>query len=126
MNAARDVLVCCVAMLCLGLLIGCGKSVDEEQPVSEVRVQADKMSTDDLRATALRYKEAIVAKQSEVNKLAAKLKELPVAEALGKEAQGLKTDMANLENSVRALTERFQIYLGKLKEKGGDASGLEL
>jgi len=70
------------------------------------------------------YKKAIVAKEGDVEKLAAQLKEIPVAEMLGEEAKGVKADMEKLQQSVSALQERFQIYYDTLKEKGGDVSGL--
>lgn len=108
------------------VIIGCGKKADENKPISEVKAEAEKMSAADLRTTAISYKEAIEAKGKEVEKLAAKLKEIPVAEILGKEAKALKTEMDNINKSVSALKERLQIYLDKLKEKGGDLSGLQI
>jgi len=70
------------------------------------------------------YKKAIEAKEGDVEKLAAKLKDIPVTEMLGEKAKSLKVDMERLQQSVSALQERFQIYYDKLKEKGGDVSGL--
>jgi hypothetical protein len=84
------------------------------------------MSVDSLKAAALKYKEAILAKQGDLEKLAAKIKEIPITEALGQEAKTLKTDFQNLETSVKALKVRFQVYYDTLKEKGGDLSGLAL
>jgi len=82
------------------------------------------MSVENLRAMALKYKEAILAKQTEIQKVADKLKEIPVADALGQEAKQLKTDLQNLETSLKALKDRFQVYYDTLKTKGGDLSGL--
>jgi len=45
---------------------------------------------------------------------------------LGDEAKELKTEIEALNKSVSALKERFQVYYDKLKEKGGNLSGLEL
>jgi hypothetical protein len=114
----------CLLGVCLLVIAGCGKKADENKPISEVKAEAEKMSAADLRTTAMSYKEAVEAKGKEVEKLAAKLKEIPVAEMLGKEAKALKTEMDNISKSVGALKERLQIYLDKLKEKGGDLSGL--
>jgi predicted nucleic acid-binding Zn-ribbon protein len=82
------------------------------------------MSVEKLRSMALTYKDAITAKKDEIAKVADKLKEIPVAKMLGDEAKGLKTDIDSLAKSVSALKERFQVYYDKLKEKGGDLSGL--
>jgi hypothetical protein len=116
----------CLLGVCLLVIIGCSKKADENKPISEVKAEAEKMSAADLRTTAMSYKGAIEAKGKEVEKLAAKLKEIPVADVLGKEAKALKTEMDNINKSVSALKERFQIYLDKLKEKGGDLSGLQI
>jgi endonuclease I len=101
-------------------------AVDTEKPVSEVQAQAQTMSVDSLRATALKYKDVIVAKQAELQKLTAKIKEIPIADALSQETKTLKTDLQNLQTSVSALKERFGVYYDTLKKKGGDLSNLTL
>lgn len=136
--------VSCLLIFSLFLAVGCGKKPEEgtppstpapqtqavgvniEKPVPEVQAEAKTMSVDSLKATALKYKEAILAKQGEVEKLAAKIKEIPITEALGQEAKTLKTDLQNVETSLKALKDRFQVYYDTLKEKGGDVSGLTL
>jgi len=106
---------------------GCGsKKADEKKPLSEVKAEAEKMDVGQLRNMAMTYKEAIVAKEADVDKVAAKLKEIPIAKMVGDETKQLKTDIDNLTKSISALKERFEIYYQKLKEKGGDLSGLEL
>jgi hypothetical protein len=82
------------------------------------------MSVADLRAIAVQYKQAISLKQEDLQKLLAQVKEIPIAEALSEKAKTLKTEVQKIESTVKALTERFQIYYNKLKEKGGDLSGL--
>ena len=126
MKATSNIILCLFLAVCLLTAVGCGKKADENKPISEVKTEAETMSTDDLRAAAISYKEAITAKNEEVEKIAAKLKDIPVAEMLGEEAKGLKADMENLKNSVSALQERFSIYYDKIKEKGADLSGLEI
>ncbi|HEV56504.1 MAG TPA: hypothetical protein ENN87_03280 [Phycisphaerales bacterium] len=115
-----------------GLFSGCGSksdtpaSVDETKPIAEVKAEAEKMSVEQLKATAQSYRQAIVAKQAELEKVAAKLKDIPITDALGEEARAIKTELESLNTSVAALTERFQVYLDKLKELGADVSGLDL
>jgi molecular chaperone GrpE (heat shock protein) len=125
MKNVKNAVLFCLIGLCLFAILGCGKKADESKPISEVKAEADKMDTKGLRAMAMEYKEAITAKKSEVDKLAAKIKEIPVGDMLGQEAKDLKADLENLEKSVTALQERFQVYYDKLKEKGGDLTGLE-
>ena len=113
-------------VLCSLVLLGCSQKADENKPISEVKAEAEKMDTNQLRSMAMSYKEAIVAKKGEVEKLAAKLKEIPVTEMLGAEAKEIKSEIDNLNKSVSALKERFEVYYDKLKEKSGDTSGLEI
>ena len=126
MENARNVTLCCLLALCSLGLSGCGKKADENKPISEVQAEAEKMDLDALRSMAMAYKDAITAKKADIEKITAKLKDIPVAQMLGEEAKALKSDIENLNKSISALTERFQIYYNKLKEKGGDLSGLKM
>ncbi len=125
MKTVRNVTFC-LLVVCFLALVGCGKKADESKPLNEVKAEAEKMSVEKLRSMALTYKDAIMAKKGEVDKVAGKLKDIPVAKMLGDEARELKTEIEALNKSVSALKERFQVYYDKLKEKGGDSSGLEL
>ena len=84
------------------------------------------MDNKELMAAAEKYKNALVAKKGELEKIAGKLKEIPVTEMMGEKAKSLKADIESLSQSVDALTERFDIYYEKLKEKGGDVSSLQM
>jgi predicted small lipoprotein YifL len=126
MKTGRNMVVWLLLLAILPTLIGCGKKADESKPMSEVKAEAEKMSADDLRANAMAYKKAIAAKKGEVEKLAAQLKEIAPTEMVGEKATKLKADTEKLQKSIAALQERFKVYYDKLKEKGGDLSGLEL
>ena len=121
-----------VAVLCVMFLAaGCeqkggSSAVDETKPLSEVKAEAEKMDVEKLKATALKYKEAILAKESDVRKLMDQLKEIPLAQQIGDEAKTLQVDIENLNKSVTALRDRFQVYYDKLKELKADVTGLEL
>ena len=126
MKIVRNAVLCCLIALCLFAILGCGKKADENKPISEVKAEAEKMDTDGLRAMAMAYQKAIAAKNSEVEKLATKLKDIPATELLGNEAKELKADIENINQSLSALTERFEVYYQNLKDKGGDLSGLQV
>jgi len=126
MRTVKAITICALFALCPLMLSGCGSKADESKPISEVKAEAEKMDTSQLRAKAEAYKNAIMAKKGEVEKVTAKLKEIPVTELLGEKAKNLKSDIENLNKSVNALKERFEVYYQKLKEKGGNLSGLEL
>jgi len=105
---------------------GCGKKADETKPVSDVKDEAEKMDAAKLRKMAAVYKEAILDKKGDIEKVAAQLKAIPATKMLGDEAKELKGEIDELNTSVKALKQRFQIYYDKLKEKGGDTSGLQI
>ncbi len=118
-----SVVLIAVVMLVPG---GCGSKADENKPMSDVKAEAETMSVEKLKATALSYKKAIEAKKPELEKITAKLKEIPLTEDLSKEAKSLKSDIEELNKSVQALKERFGVYYGKLKELKADVSDLSL
>jgi hypothetical protein len=99
-------------------------TADVEKPLTEVQAQAQTMSVTDLRSTAVQYQQAISAKQVDLQKVWAQVKEIPITEALGDKAKTLKTEAEKITSTIKALTDRFQVYYNKLKEKGGDLSGL--
>ena len=118
--------LCGVLAICVLAFCGCGKKADESKLLSEAKAEAEKMDVAKLKAMAREYKEAVLAKQEDIAKIAAQLKEIPLAKKLGEEAKGLKADIDGLNKSVSALKSRLEVYYNKLKEKGGDVSGLSL
>ena len=118
-----------VLVICSFVLWGCGGSgggADENKPLSEVKSEAATMDVSQLRDMAVKYKDAITAKSGELDVIVAKLKEIPLTEALGDEAKNLKAEVDELSKSISALKERFSVYYDKLKELKGDLSGLEI
>ncbi len=122
----------CVALYCLLAVLvvatgSCGgKKADENKPLSEVKAEAQKMEADDLRESAMAYKDAILAKRNEISKLADDLKDVPLTEIVGDEAKDLKQEIETLTRSTQALKERFDIYFARLKDQNGDLAHLEL
>jgi len=84
------------------------------------------MDASQLRSMAESYKQAILAKKPEIDKMMEKLKQIPVDKIMSDEAKGIREQMDTLNKSIAALKERLNIYINKLKEKGGDISGLEI
>ena len=107
-------------------MCGCGKKAEENKPIDEVKAEAEQMSVEKLRSMAMTYKDAIMANKGEVEKLASILKDIPLTKATSDEAKELKADIDGLNKSISALRERFGVYYEKLKEKGGDLSGLKI
>ncbi len=156
MNARTYVMLSCLVALAGAVLVGCAKKTDQrppaaktgadqspstpqaspavsaevaadlEKPVPEVQTQAQTMSVADLRATALQYVQTISVKKEDLQKVLAQVKEIPLAEALSEKAKTLKAEVQKIQTSVKDPTDRFQVYYNKLKEKGGDLSGLTI
>jgi uncharacterized coiled-coil DUF342 family protein len=129
MKTSKNAALWSLLVLCSLVVLGCGQGgqeADETKPMSEVKAEAEKMDNNELRTAAMSYKEAITAQKGELEKIVAKLKEVPVAEMMGEEAKALKAEIGDLNKSVMALRERFDVYYEKLKAKGGDTSGLEI
>ena len=111
------------------VLVGCGKGgggVDENKPVSEVKAEAARMDVEQLKKMAAKYKDAILAKQKDVEAITKKLAEIPLTKKLGTEAQGLTADIKDLTTTINSLKERFGVYYDKLKEMKADVSELTL
>jgi hypothetical protein len=130
MKVVINVTLCSLLVLCVLAVSGCGdegsQEIDPTKPISQVQAEAENMSTSALRTMAMKYKEAIAEKKGYIEQVTAKLKGIPSAEMTGEVALELKSDLRNLERSVAALKERFNIYYEKLKAAGGDLSGLEI
>ena len=123
MGTRPFILLCLLAVFAL-VVIGCGKKTDEKKTVSQVQAEASKMSVDQLRAAALECKNALMAKKSELSKLEEKVKMLTPDKIIGSEGQKLTTDIQSAGKSIADLSGRLKVYVDKIKEKGGDVSGL--
>jgi hypothetical protein len=121
MNIVRNATLWSLLVLVSLAVLGCGKK-DEDKPVSEVKTEAEQMNKDELRAEAMKCKEAITAKKGELEKVMAKLKVLPVTEIRDKDAKRLE----DLNKSISALQKHFDVYYQELRKKGGDTSGLQI
>ncbi len=124
-------IICTAVFIALGLY-GCkgrtstSAGVDENKPISDVQAEADKMNVEQLKAMAMKYKDAITTKKDEFGKSMENLQAIPATEKLGKEATGATQDSEALINSIKALQARFQVYYDKLKAQGGDVSQLKI
>ena len=121
MKNVRNVTLWSLLVLVSLAVLGCGKK-DEDKPVSEVKTEAKQMSTDELRAEAMKCKEAITAKKGELEEVMAKLKVLPITEISDKDAKRIE----DLHRSISALQKHFDVYYQELRKKGEDISDLKM
>ena len=112
--------------ICTVVLVGCGGGADEEKSVDSIKTEIEGMDVAKLTAMAEKYKDAIVAKKSDVEAVMTKIKAIPVTELMGDEVKQLKSEIDELTKSIGALKERFNLYYNKIKADGGDVSGLNI
>ena len=98
--------------------------IDLEKTVADLKAEAAQMDIENLKEVAAKYKEALTGKETELKALVDKLSAVPLTEKLGKEAQGLTTEIKTLTDGVAALQERFQVYVDALTAKGADVKAL--
>jgi len=136
MKTARKATLLSLLVVCCLVVFGCGKKeeaggdtstntgTDQSQAISKAKTDAEKMDVEQLRAAALECTTAAEAKAAEIGKVAQNL-----IKALGTDdadkRKELNAQMQKLRKSEEALYEQLKIYVDKLKEKGGDLSGLE-
>jgi uncharacterized coiled-coil DUF342 family protein len=115
-----------IAVFSMIIILGCDKKADENKPLDEVKAEAAEMDVEDLREMALEYKETIYANLEEIGKIKNKIKEIPLKEMFGDQAQELKQELEPIIKSINELKKRFWVYYSELKKKSADLSGLEL
>ena len=99
-------------------LAGCGgKTADTTTPVEQVKAEAQKMDTQAIQKTVDAYKAAIAAKEAELQQVAGKVKTIPVAEMLGDKAKELKAQNDQIQSTIKALSDRLQVYVDTLAAK---------
>ena len=106
-----------VAVLVLGFT-GCGKKgVDTSKSTAEVKAEAPTLSVDQLKAKVETYTKAIAGKETEVNTVMAKMKELDITKMASEEGKKLKTEVDQITTSLKTLQEHLKIYKDALDEK---------
>jgi hypothetical protein len=95
-------------------------------PLDDVKAEVGKLDVDQLKAKALEYKNAIVTKKAELEEATNKLKNISPAQLLSADTKTLQSNISTLTNTVKDLTERFQLYYSKIQALGGSVAGLEM
>jgi hypothetical protein len=114
----RHACVSVLLLLCVALAYGCGgPKVDEKKPVAEIRTEAQKMTSRELRRVADAYGEAIVEKRDAVDDLRDRLDDLDPDELVNEGAATLRKDADVVATSIGALDERRNLYIDLLLTK---------
>lgn len=105
-----------IVVLCFSIM-GCSGGVSEDKPIAEVTKEAETMSADQLEAKVASYKKAIESKKGDVDKIQAEVAKIAVKDMLGDKAKSLKTDLSDVTKSMKALSERMNVYAKELSKK---------
>ena len=105
---------------------GSSGGIDLSTPISELKTAAAQMDLAELEKMAQKYKDAIVAKTADLDKIKEQLKAIPMAQQMGEEAKGLQSDIAELGTAIKNLNDRLQVYVDYIKEKGGDIANYKM
>jgi hypothetical protein len=97
------------------IIAGCGAS--ETKPIPEVRAEAEAMSAKELQGMVDKYKAAIDSRKADLKKVQEKISKIPISDLMGDEAKKLKGDIDTVTKSIRALTDRLNIYARELRAK---------
>ena len=98
--------------------------IDLDKTVADLKAEAEQMDVAALRDFAAKYKDAIMAKRDDFSSVSDKLAAIPMTQRLGDEAQKLTAEAQQIAESLKALTDRFNVYVTAIRTKGGDASDL--
>lgn len=96
--------------------------ISATRPLAEVDEEATNLTLEQLKAAAMKYKDAIEAKTAELEPLVNKLKELPMSQKLSAEGLQIKDEIAGVQESVEALKARYDVYVNRLKGMGADVT----
>lgn len=118
----KKVFILSMALVTAGIVFaGCSSqtSRDTSRPVSEIATEAKALDVIKLKQIITQYQGLIEAKKNDIVGLQSKIKEIPMAQLLGENAQKLKNEISDVSTSLNALVERLNVYMKELKVKGG-------
>src|SRR3989338_6307692 len=102
------------------MLAGCGSGVDQNKPLDIIRQEIEGMSVSQLQSKAQAYANVLVSKKAELEKIHQALNGLSPAQLLGEETKRIRENLNKVGTDVKALTERYNLYVAKFKELGGN------
>ena len=118
-------LVAITAWLVILLTAGCG-GPSENVPLSELRVDAVGMTTQELHHVAQQYRNAYRARRRQLQKLRLKIKKLPPASRTPDRAESLIRKATEISRSMERLRDRYDICVGQLRKRGLDVEDLKI
>jgi hypothetical protein len=129
MKAVTQITLLSLAVLCCLVVFGCGKEDSggppntPETPTPPGNANAGNTTVVELRAAALKCRDALTAKSKESEEKAQELiKSLSSDDP--EERKKLNAEMTELNKAVEALEKQFEEYIKQIEAKGGKISDL--
>ena len=119
MKKLLTVLACTV--LAAGVMTGCGTGVDENKPLSEVQTEAAKLDEAALKAKIADCEKFLAEKKAELEKVAAKIKDIPLDKILSEESKKLKEQTEKISESIRKVSAQMKVYVDEAAAKAKNA-----
>ena len=106
-----------VAALLMSAMVmyGCSQA-DEDKTPEQIKQEIVNMDVAKIQSIIADYQEAIADKTAELEKEAAKLKEIKITEMFGEEAKAIKNNMADITKSLDKLKDNMKAYSEGLKK----------
>lgn len=105
------------ACVAVGLLAGCGGSVDENKTPDQIKQEIAGWDSAKIQKSADEYKKAIEAKTAELNAELAKIKALAPQDLLSDAGRQLKANTDKIGESLGKLKTNLAVYAEELKAK---------
>ncbi|HNV85882.1 MAG TPA: hypothetical protein PKL97_02805 [Candidatus Omnitrophota bacterium] len=101
---------------------GCAKKADPNKAIGKVIEEANRLSPKTLESYALAYSKAIQEQQALLEDRMAQMRTMPPQDGREIRIKALRAEVLKLQINISSLMARYEIYVKKLKEKGGDVS----
>lgn len=96
-------------------VLGCGQKASTDQPIEQVKAEAEKLSADGLKAKVETYNAEIAKCRTRLSELAEQLKK--VTNPLSEEATKIAKESSEVTTTIAKLQERLTIYANELAKK---------
>jgi len=105
------------ACVAVGLLAGCGSSVDENKTPDQIKQEISGWDSSKIQKSVDEYKKAIEVKTAELNAELAKIKALAPQDLLNDTGRKLKENTDKIGESLGKLKANLSVYAEELKAK---------
>lgn len=114
------------ALIIAAVAFGCAKKADTSKTIEQIQQEVQNMNLSQLESTAKAYVSEIKGKQGELDKVKQELSTLSAKDLFSEKAGQIKDKVSAIGNDISALTQRYEVYVNKYRELGGDLSKVQI